>query len=206
MQSIVVTLHISLELVEYRRVSSVCIPSNEIPAFLTPAVPFPSWFSAAVLTNKFIPKSGLRKSKCGGANLCLEPQAKSSVLLSWPRSSTQGRVIISIMLCFLLGSRCPAHGLCLAAAQQNCGKDRSSPCWVLFPHPLKGEELWGYCLVPQFPGLQQMWRAPQNDTGDVYLLTFHSVTVFNGEPIILGGKSFWPQKSHARTCIYLVRG
>lgn len=121
MQSIVVTVHISLELygelVEYRRVRSVCIPSNEIPAFLTPAVPFLSWFSAAVLTNNFIPKLGFRKSKCEGANLCLEPQAKSSMLLSWPRSSMRGRVIISIMLCFLFVSRCPAHGLCLAAAE-----------------------------------------------------------------------------------------
>lgn len=70
---------------------SVCIPSNEIPAFLTPAVPFMSWFSSAVLTNKFIPKLGLRKSKCKGANLCLELQAESGTLLSWPTASLHAR-------------------------------------------------------------------------------------------------------------------
>lgn len=170
-----------------------------------------SWFPVAVLTNKFIPKLGLTKSKCEGANLCLEPQAESGTLLSWPRSSTRGRVIISITLCFLLGSRCPAHGLCLAAAQHNCGKDRSGPCWVLFPHSLKGAKLGGCCLVPRFPGLRQTWRAPQNDAGNLYLLTCHSVTVFIGEcllyfPLFLEGSIFGPQKSRARTCIYLARG
>lgn len=123
----------------------------------------------------------------------------------------RGRVIISIMLCFLLGSRCPAHGLCLAAARHNCGKHRSGPCWVLFPHSLKGAKLWGCCLVPRFPGLRQTWRAPQNDAGNLYLLTFHSVTVFIGEcllyfPLFLERSLFGPQKSHARTCVYLVRG
>lgn len=61
----------------------------------------------------------------------------------------RGRVIVSIMLCFLLGSRCPAHGLCLAAAQQNCGKDRSGPWWVIFPHSIKGERAVRMLPCPQ---------------------------------------------------------
>lgn len=93
----------------------------------------------------------------------------------------------------------------------NCGKDRSGPCWVLFPHSLKGAKLGGCCLVPRFPGLRQTWRALQNEAGNLYLLTCHSVTVFIGEcllyfPLFLEGSIFGPQKSRARTCIYLARG
>lgn len=178
MQSIVVTLDISLELYEelgeYLSVSSVPLSSNEIPAFITHSLPFTSWFSAAVLTDKFIPKLRQRKNKCEGSQLNLEPQAKSSVLLSWPRSSTQGRVILSITHCFLLSSRCRAHGLCLAAAQRHHGKERFSPCWLLLPPPSKGKKkLRGCCLVPRYPGLLLMWGAPQNDT-EIFVY-FHSI-------------------------------
>lgn len=176
--------------------------------------PFMSWFSAAVLINKLIPKLGHRKSECERLNLDSEPQAKSSTLLSWPRSSTQGWVILSIVLCFLLGSRCPARGLCLAAAQCHHGKERFSPCWLLLTHLLKGEKLWGCCLVPWFPGLLLMWGAPQNDTGNLYLLSIHSVTTLTREcsffclywMVFSEGRLFGPQKSCARTCTCLIRG
>lgn len=153
-----------------------------------------------------------QKKKYEGPNLKLEPWAK---LLSWPRSSMQGRVILGITLCFLLGARCPAHGLCLAAAQCHCGKERSTPCWLLLPHPLKGERLWGCCLVLRFPGLLLMCGAPQNETGNLYLLALHSVTVLVRECLFIclyctvfwEGRLFGPQKSHAtRTCTYLIRG
>lgn len=198
MQSIVVALHISLELVEY----GLCVfPPNEIPAFLTPAVPFPELIFCSC-ANKFIPRSGLRKGKCEGVNLCLEPQAKGTVLLSWLRTSMPGRiVIISIMLGFLLGSRCPAHGLCMATAQQNSGKDRSDPCWVLFPHSLKGEGLWGCCLVLR--AVTDVESTPEwhrkcwfTHISSCYCIHWWVLVVL---PIILGGKFFCSHKFHART-------
>lgn len=86
--------------------------------------------------------------------------------------------------------------------------------WLLLPRPLKGEKLRGCCLVPRFPGLLLMWRAPQNDTGNLYLLALHSVTVLIRECLFFclycivfsEGRLFGTQKSHARTCTYLIRG
>lgn len=205
MQSIVVTLDISLELCaelgEYLSVSSVPLSSNEIPAFITHSMPFMSWFSAAVLASKFIPKLRHRKNKCEGSQLNLEPQARAMCRCPGPEVPWKA-VILRITRCFLLSSRCPAHGLCLAAAQRHHGKERFSPCWLLLPHLLKEKKPARLLPCPQISraatgaGISPKWHRRSLFTSTpfcnhtcqgmlILLSVLHS---------ILGGKAFQSSK------------
>lgn len=128
--------------------------------------------------------------------------SKNNVLLSWPRSSTQGRVILRITRRFLLSSRCPAHGLCLAAAQRHHGKERFSPCWLLLPHLLKEKKPARLLPCPQISraatgaGISPKWHRRSLFTSTpfcnhtcqgmlILLSVLHS---------ILGGKAFQSSK------------
>lgn len=172
-------------------------------------VPFTSWFSAAVLTNKFIPKLGHRKRNMKGQISSWSPEQNCC---PGPEAPCKAELFLASCFAFSLA---PGALYLASAWLQHSATERSTPCWLLLHHPLKGERLWGCCLVPRFPGLLLVWGAPQNDTGNLYLLALHSVTVLVREclficlycTVFLEGRLFGPQKSHAtRTCTYLIRG
>lgn len=189
MQSIVVTLDISLELYaelgEYLSVSSVHFFSNEIPTFVALSVPFTCWLSADVLANKFIPKLEHRKSKYWRARSRPSAPSKELHVVLAQKLRARQVVILSITLCFLLGSRCPASGFCLAASLCHHGKERSIPLVSSLP-PSKGRKAVRMLPCPCLSRAATVVGSSPKMTQEIfYLLQLCSVTL-----IIRGCLSF----------------
>mgnify|MGYP001853255846 CR=1 FL=1 len=108
--------------------------SNEIPAFATLSVPFTCTLSADVLNKQVYSQVRTQKKQTWRfRSWPSAPSKEQHVVVLAQKLHARQVVILSIMLCFLLCSRCPTHGLCLAAAQCHCKKERSVLLFASLP-------------------------------------------------------------------------
>lgn len=147
--------------------------SNEIPAFATLSVPFTCTLSADVLNKQVYSQVRTQKKQTWRSRSWPSaPSKEQHVVVLAQKLHARQVVILSIMLCFLLCSRCPTWSMASAWLQHSATvRRRGLARWLLLSHPLKGEKLWGCCLAPALLGLLLLLEAPQNSTGNI-LFTF----------------------------------